>query len=421
MSQLGSDNAPSAPLVIAHYLCGGTAFTIMILLLLFSLDGMNEHYFQPRLLAITHIGVLGWISTIIFGALYQLLPVILNTSLHSERLAGITLALLTIGTALLSYGFWQFDVSRWIPIGGGTVLTAFILFAFNIWSTIRKGKKKLQAEFIGTATIWLLVTGTLGFLIALNFRFPFLPDPHLEFLHLHAHFGIFGWFLLLIMGVASELFPMFLIAKGTKEGPLKYAYYSINGGLFLMIASYFLEWPGWMQHGSALLFLSGILAFGLFLRNAYQVRIRKRLDIGMRISTAALLLASLPIVFGIGALFMEDLKWAIAYGASILLGSISFLVIGQSYKTLPFIVWLWKYKAEVGKKEVPRPEHLYGHKLAELQFWTFLTGFLAFISGLMLDIHPLSLGGTVLLLITGILYQGNMLRIVFKKPIGHEH
>lgn len=421
MSQFGTNNAPSPPLVISHYLCGGMAFTIMILLLLFSLEGIGVHYFQPHLLAITHIGVLGWISTIIFGALYQLLPVILNTSLYSEKLSGVTLALLVLGTGLLGYGFWHFDTVRWIPIGGGMVLTAITLFAINVWATIRKGKDRIQAEFIGTAVIWLLVTGTLGFLIALNFRFPFLPDPHLEFLHLHAHFGIFGWFLLLIMGVASELFPMFLIAKGTSEKPLSYAYYGINGGFFLMIASYFLEWPAWMQHGTALLFLGGIFAFGVFMRNAYRIRLRKRLDIGMRISTAAFLLALLPIVFGIGTLFMEDLKWAVAYGSSMLLGCISFLVIGQTYKTLPFIVWLWKYQAEVGKKDVPRPEHLYGHKLAEVQFWSFLSGFIAFLAGFLSDIYPLSLGGTILLLVTGLLYQGNMFRIVFTKPSGYEH
>ncbi len=415
MNPSGSQNAPSAPLVIAHYLIGATAFTIMIVLLLFAIDAMGGHYFQPRLLAVTHVGVLGWISTVIFGALYQLLPVILNTALHSERLAGVTLGSLSIGTAVLTYGFWNFDVARSIPIGGSMVLLAFFLFAYNAFRTLRNGKKRLQADLIATALIWLLVTGILGLMVGLNFHFPYLKAPHLEFLHLHAHFGIFGWFLLLIMGVASELIPMFLIAKGVSEKPLKIAYYGVNGGLFMMVLSFFLDWPLYLQHATALLFLSGVIAFGIFLRNVYRARLRKRLDIGMRISTAAFSLALLPIVFGASALFMNDLKWAVAYGTSILIGTISFLVIGQSYKTLPFIVWLWKYKQDVGKKEVPRPEDLYGHRFAEIQFWIFLLGILLLLTGLSTSMPPLGYVGASLLLMAGLLYQGNMLRIVFGK------
>ena len=47
------------------------------------------HYYHPRLLALTHVLALGWITLAIFGATYQLVPVVIERPLWSDRLAAL--------------------------------------------------------------------------------------------------------------------------------------------------------------------------------------------------------------------------------------------------------------------------------------------------------------------------------------------
>ena len=51
------------------------------------------------------------------------------------------------------------------------------------------------------------------------------------------------------------------------------------------------------------------------------------------------------------------------YGMSILLGFITSLILGQAYKTLPFIIWLQRYQKLVGKVKTPLPKDLYSEKI----------------------------------------------------------
>lgn len=45
------------------------------------------YHYSPEFVALTHLFALGWVTSIMMGAMYQLVPVALETRLHSERLA----------------------------------------------------------------------------------------------------------------------------------------------------------------------------------------------------------------------------------------------------------------------------------------------------------------------------------------------
>ena len=83
MTQIASENAPSPMVVVPHYIFGGLTLLIVSLLIVFHPEAFTQHFFNPKLLAISHLLALGWISMIIFGALYQLLPVILEVKQRS--------------------------------------------------------------------------------------------------------------------------------------------------------------------------------------------------------------------------------------------------------------------------------------------------------------------------------------------------
>ena len=93
-------------IVVTHYLLAAISFLALTPMLAFAVNDLGGHYFQPHLLAITHIAALGWGTVIIFGACYQLVPVILDTELFSYKMAWLSIATFYLGLLDFVYSFW---------------------------------------------------------------------------------------------------------------------------------------------------------------------------------------------------------------------------------------------------------------------------------------------------------------------------
>ena len=424
MQGLATENAPSHHIVIPHFIFAAISFFVLSVLLIFSGDSFSGHYFQPHLLALTHLAALGWGTMIIFGALYQLIPVIFETALFSENIARLTFWLFGAGIILLIFSFWTSNFSLMLPAAAAIVFTSLLLFCINVFMSFKKSKKKnIKSLFIGASAIWLLFTALLGFLIALNYRYVFMGQSHLLYLKMHAHMGLAGWFLLLIMGAASTLIPMFLISHQMNEKKLTYAFYLVNGGLVLLS----LDWL--FIHGSAfiplwgLIVVAGIISFGSYVYESYKKRLRKNLDVAMKHTMLAVASLILPVLLGliISQQFISiETKWlwriVLLYGFSAFFLFISSIILGQTYKTIPFIIWLVVYKDKVGKTKTPLPKELYSEKLAAWQMYFYMLAVLTMILGIILgNVIIIRLGG-VFLLITALFYNINMFKIVYHKP-----
>ena len=426
MINLSTSKTPKANTVLPHYIFGALSFFVLCFLLVFSSEALVGHYFHPKLLAITHIAALGWGTMIIFGALYQFLPVILETSLFSEKLSKLTFFTFGTGIICIAYAFWNFYVGIHLQIGAVLVLTAFILFSANIILTALKVSGwSIEAEFIITSVFWLLLTGLLGLLMAFNFTYPFLPKSHLLFLKIHAHLGIAGWFILLIMGVGSKLIPMFLLARNLNKKKLKYAYYLVNLGLIGFCADVFLrEDKAWLLL-YAIIIVAGVISFGTFLFEAFKKRLRKQLDVGLKHSFTAFLSLFLPIILAGIICFSPSvenkiiLQIYLTYGTSIFFGFVSSLILGQTFKTLPFIVWLNLHKKQNGKLKSLLPKDLYSEKLVNLQFVLYLIALPVLITGILLAQKVVIETGAMLLLATAVVYNINVFKILFHscKPL----
>lgn len=423
MQQIASQNAPSPGIVIPHFLFGALTWIAVTALILFSPDAFTQHYFNPKLLSITHLLVLGWVSMMIFGALYQLIPVIMEVKLYSEKLALGSFILLASGSILLAIAFWNFWLGTIMHIAAALLITATSFFVVNVLVTGNKSSKKtIEKRFIQTSVIWLLFTVIAGITMAINLTHAFLTPSHLELLKLHANAGIVGWIIQLIIGVGSRLLPMFLVAHNLNAIKLKIAYFLINTGLVISVICLYVQWyPGIIS--SVIMIVMGVIAFLSFLLEAYRKRIKKRLDIGMKQSALSFLTLTMPIalivlfLFGPEQLSFLTLQMAIAYGSTLLIGFITLLIMGQTYKTLPFIIWLNVYRNKIGKGKIPFPKELYSEKIATAQLWCFVIGFTFFLIGVFIrnDV-VVSLGGLTLL-ISALLYNYNVWKIVLHKPI----
>lgn len=406
-------------LVVTHYLLSAVSFLTLAIMLLFASDVLSGHYFHPKLLAITHTAALGWGTLIIFGACYQLLPVILETELFSYKMGWTSLSLFVVGLVLLVCAFWNFDPGLCMQIGSIFLVTGISLFSINTFLTARKVKKQsIYQEFIITSCVWLLATAVLGVLMVFNFRYAFLQKDHLQFLKLHAHMGIGGWFLLLIMGVSSKLIPMFLVSTKQKSSYLNYSYYLINASLILfLLDGYFNDINSKTYFISALAF-AGIIFWFLYIFHCFKSRMREVFDLPIwhtLLSFFLLATAMLVLPFIIFHQLKSDplsIRNSNLYGTLLLMGWISALVLGQTFKTLPFIAWVKHYEHLAGKVAVPMPADLYNKQALRIQFFAFTAFSLSFYAGLIFQSQLLIKAGLIFFLITALFYIANVLIVI---------
>lgn len=410
--------------VIPFYIYAALSFFVATILLFCSANSFTQHYFQPRTLAITHTMALGWGTMIILGASHQLVPVLIEARLHSTWLAFLSFIQAGIGIPVLVISFFTFHFG-WVAVTGallinGAVLLFWINMALSIW---KSPNKNVHALFILTAAFWLLITTIIGLLLVCNFSHPFLPSASLHYLSLHAHIGILGWFLLLVMGVGSRLIPMFLISKFHNNKYLWSMYGLTNGALLAFILLFILQSVGlWYLMPVSFLFIALIL-FGRFCYLAFKQRIRKNVDEQMKISLLSITMMAVPIIFLailIGFVLRsgnQGSKEILAYGFSIFFGWITAIIFGMTFKTLPFIVWNKIYHDKGGLGKTPNPKDLFSAKVFKTMSLTYLAGFILFLVGILIINSILLQSATVLLVITSALYNWNVMKMLLHKPL----
>lgn len=102
-----------------------------------------------------HMNVVGWITMMVFGVGYQLLPRLFGGQLHSRTLAGVHYWLANIGLLLMITGFILAPHigTRSAPVTatGGTMFAigAFV-FVYNMWRTFDTADKRRMQMMMNT-------------------------------------------------------------------------------------------------------------------------------------------------------------------------------------------------------------------------------------------------------------------------------
>lgn len=320
-------------------------------------------YPSPRVIAVAHLFTLGWITTSIMGALYQFLPVALGEPIRSVRLAHVTYALYVPGLAVFIAGL-LLGRSAVMLLGAATFGTGVLLFAGNLGATLgRAVRRGVTWWALAAAVVFLLVTLVLGLALAGNLRWAYLGDSRLLAVGTHLHVALGGWVLLVMVGVAHRLLPMFLLSHGAGEGYAKAAVACLSGGAAVL--SLFHHGPDVLSRWlPAALLGMGLVCFLLQARQFYRHRHRPALDPGMKLAAAALALMVVglalagPVVLG-GA----PARLATAY-VLVLVLAISLFVAAHYYKIVPFLVWYHRFGPLAGKQSVPRVSELYSARWA---------------------------------------------------------
>jgi hypothetical protein len=409
--------------VIPFYLYAAVSFLMATLLLFFSREAFTLHYFHPRTLAIVHTMALGWGTMIILGASHQLVPVLTEARLHSNFLAFLSFILAAAGIPLLVYAFFHFQFNWPAQAGAILINAAIICFLANIAASILKSKSEnVHAVFVFTATAWLLVTTLIGLMLVYNFTSAVLPSDSLHYLSLHAHLGMAGWFLLLVMGVGSRLIPLFLISKYNQPKTLWIIYWLMNAALLSFVCIFFFSLPAWVNLLPLATVLLALMMFGRYCYTAYRQRIRRQVDEQMKISLLSVAMTGLPVFFLVVLIMLlvfaeRTAGLVLAYGFSVFFGWLTAIILGMTFKTLPFIVWNKVYHNKAGLGKTPNPKELFSAGLFQCMSVAYLAGFVSFITGIFSAHTVLLSAGTVLLLLAAVLYNWNIIKMLLHKPL----
>lgn len=408
--------------VLPFYIYATLSFLIATILLFLSSTAFTQHYFHPQTLAITHVMALGWGTMMILGASHQLVPVLIEGKLHSNTLGYLSFIAAAIGIPLLVYSFYHFFFGWSAQWGAILINIAILIYICNIAISMSKSKKEnIHAVFVFTAALWLLITIIIGLLLVYNYTYNILSYDSLHYLSFHAHIGIVGWFLLTVFGIGSRLIPMFLISKYNNVKLLKWIYGLVNFGLisFIIFFLYLSSTSLYLIPIAAILI--AIILFAYFCQKCYKERIRRKVDDQIKMSLFSIGMMGIPLIFLV--IVIASLLWwtdnpqlVLAYGFCIFFGWITAIIFGMTFKTLPFILWNKTYHTKAGLGKTPNPRELFSNKLFLYMAAAYLLGFILFVVGILIKNEILLKVGAGLLVISAVLYNGNVFKMAFHQP-----
>jgi hypothetical protein len=222
-----------------------------------------DYLHNPATLAVTHLFTLGLGGTVVTGALYQMLPVLLYSTLFSERMADVHLAIHAVGVLFMVYGFLEF-ATTWVALGGSLVVTGALLFLVNAGMTLRRAERwNWHGVHMAAAILFYLTTLTWGLGLAFNQKYGFLGEVEGAPLTGHLTLGLLGWFSLMIISAGLKLLPMFAPAKVLPAPLVAATGAGLTAGVLLILAGLWL--------GRFLVWMGGILAAAALV--AYLVQI----------------------------------------------------------------------------------------------------------------------------------------------------
>jgi hypothetical protein len=342
------------------------------------------HYYQPRVLALTHVVTLGWITLTIMGASYQIVPIVLGRTLWSERLAWWQLVTTAVGVVGMAGHFF---IGTWSGLvwAAGLVALGVAAHLVNAALTVRGlAQWTFTARLVVLAYVGLGLTTVFGALLGLNKLVTVVPGELFDNLHAHVHLALLGWVLPMVIGVAARVYPMFLLAREPGGWPGRVQLWGLGLGVPATVIGIV---------ASRALLVSGALAVAAALAAhlawiVAMVRGRRRpsLDWGLRFALTGALALVPASALGLALAFdvLAGPRVALAYAALALGAWASLTIVGMLLKIVPFLVWYRAYGARAGREPVPTLPDL-GWPAGEGVAWALLTaGFAALAAALWL-------------------------------------
>jgi|AAUQ01.1.fsa_nt_gi hypothetical protein len=362
-SGLSLNQAPPIKVVLRFFIAGAFFGTVTaIIALIFGYSVIDEASSKGALI-ITHLLTLGVLASFMFGAIFQMLPVLCGVSLNAPLKASLRIQYtLLVGIIFLLAGFYLDSTINYIF--ALIFLTISIIWASYILLERLRGVQNHSNSSLGItlSVIALTFTYILGATL-LSVRGGF--DIDIDYLALkenHLSFGLFGWVAGLIISVAFQVIEMFYV---TKPYPKLFGKYSTITILALLligliynaeIANYFI----------ALI----LLAFALITTLRILKRKRKINDATVWFWLLGVSSLTLFAFLYLATIFIEI---DVTFMGILFLYFATSIIFAMSYKIVPFLVWF--HLNAQGYFNAPMMHEVIHPKIMRINFYIHLLSF----------------------------------------------
>ena len=340
-----------------------------------------------------HVFFVGFVMSVIIGALYQLTSVILEKPFSTIKGAMLNLAVYCVGIAAMGYGMIS-GKTGFIHGGGMALFLALLFFGTTyIVSFMDNEKKSFAAFMLFVSAIFLLAGISLGFCLLMILSGT-LPMDFMFALKFHVYF-VLGFVFFIIVGVATVLLPMFALAHDLKFTLSKFAFgFYIFAGILL----FFGEIYAYFAFGAA------IVCFIAEALHILKKRVRKAYDywnVNIALSLAA---------FVLFCAFIAADRYDMAV-FMLIYGFLFAFIAAHLYKIAPFLIWYHYVAPFVGKTKVPLLDQMILKKPAYIGIGFNALGLVLYELGVWLEIKLLAHCGVACLLVSIVLVAINMINV----------
>jgi len=413
MFNISRDFAPPLRMIEPFFVIGSIFYALGVLFLLF-LDPASGHV-DLVTVGWAHWFLLGFVMMVIFGAMAQLVPVVVEVGHFSVDLYYIIWPALLIGTLVMVAGFW------WVPdvlaYGGLLVLVAMVTFLLETFLTLKKAQNRtLTVKAVFWANIFLTVAIVIGFLMALAIGEGVVLDVA-KWLGAHAVLVLGGFVTLTIIGLSLILLPMFGLSHGFDQTPIERAYLVMVGSVIAYVAGTVIDWS-WVRVLALIGTFVSVGFYGYQIWIIYRTRARKAHDIYARTMYVGYGSLAVALALGIVMLFVSSEQIVLAAAWFLVLGFFSYLINGHLYKIVPFLVWYERYSPLVGKQKVPMLNDMLPARRSEWQFGFTTAGLIIGGIGLLIGSEGLFHGGVTLMVVgAGFMLSSVLYMLGFGKEV----
>lgn len=392
--KISSNFAP--PLrIISPFFIAGVLFYILSIIGLFTLES-HIAWLDLHWIGFVHTYLIGFVMMIIVGAMAQLLPVVLERGHCCVGFYPIIFTFISMGTLLLLMGFLVYPLL--LSYGGLIIVLGFAIFGIELILTGKDGLwRSLSTRAVSFAILFLILGTVLGWVMTLGLVGTVEIDPS-HLIDAHAMTLLAGGVMLILIGLAQILLPMFGLAHGFDTKPATWAFGLIVFGIMLYLSGEIF----FVNILQTLGMISILLAVGAHIVQVVIIarkKGRREYDIWFRSLAVAYLSLVLSLVSMIFALVSgNDRVWILA-GWLFGVGFLGFMIIGHLYKIIPFLVWFEKFSPLVGKQKVPMLHQMVPRRSADFQWGYSSVGVFVAALSLVLENNDLWYGGLSFLLV----------------------
>ncbi|MBF0138505.1 MAG: hypothetical protein H7833_07265 [Magnetococcus sp. DMHC-1] len=372
----------------------------------------------PQTVALTHLAVLGWISMIMIGAMYQMIPVLAALPMpwlgmapwvHGGLAVGVTALVLEIGLGVHRWLLLVASVGLGLAIGLFAVQTGRALMTTTV--------KHPTVNAMRMAVVALIGVLVLGGVFLGEYAHGFLPMDRHMVLGIHLTWGLLGWVGTLIIGVSMQVLPMFYVmplfpvavGNGILAG-LGMTLIALPMALWLTPDRHLWLWLAALPAGVAI----GVYAWTM--KKLFAARKRKIADVTYQFWLVGLGCGAIGLVIPILWPLNDADKWRFLFGVLYLWGGVSSIIFGMLYKIIPFLVWFHRFSRLAGLVEnIPMMDDLIPERVARSHYIIHCATILMLATGINSK-WPLA----IFMAGVGIIVSGGILAYVIYKATSHQ-